>query len=108
MKKYFSVTFEYSENVYCSNIAHAETAEAVNAHYSKYDWVSVEECEDYEVEAARRKGMPIVEIESTGSEKSEKSEESEAPEAPEAPEESEAPDFPRMLQTSESTTRASL
>lgn len=38
-------------------------AEAVNAHYSKYEWVSVRECEDYEVETARRKGMPIVEIE---------------------------------------------
>lgn len=63
MKKYFAVSFKYSESVYCSNIAHAETAEAVNAHYSKYEWVSVRECKDYEVEAARRKGMPIVEIE---------------------------------------------
>lgn len=63
MKKYFAVSFEYSESVYCSNIAHAETAEVVNAHYSKYEWVSVRECEDYEVETARRKGMPIVEIE---------------------------------------------
>lgn len=63
MKKYFAVSFKYSESVYCSNIAHAETAEAVNAHYSKYEWVSVRECEDYEVEAARRKGMPIVEVE---------------------------------------------
>ncbi len=63
MKKYFAVSFKYSESVYCSNIAHAETAEAVNAHYSKYEWVSVRECEDYEVKTARRKGMPIVEIE---------------------------------------------
>lgn len=67
MKKYFAVSFKYSESVYCSNIAHAETAEAVNAHYSKYEWVSVRECEDYEVETARRKGMPIVEIETPGS-----------------------------------------
>lgn len=63
MKKYFAVSFKYSESVFCSNIAHAETAEAVNAHYSKYEWVSVRECEEYEVETARRKGMPIVEIE---------------------------------------------
>lgn len=63
MKKYFAVSFKYSESVYCSNIAHAETAEAVEAHYSKYEWVSVRECEDHEVETARRKGMPIVEIE---------------------------------------------
>lgn len=45
MKKYFAVSFKYSETVYCSNIAHAETAEAVEAHYSKYEWVSVRECE---------------------------------------------------------------
>lgn len=64
MKKYFAVSFKYSENIYCSNIAHAETAEAVEAHYSKYEWVSVRECEEYEVETARRKGMPIIEIES--------------------------------------------
>lgn len=63
MKKYFAVSFKYSGSVYCSNIAHAETAEAVNAHYSEYEWVSVRECEDCEVETACRKGMPIVEIE---------------------------------------------
>lgn len=63
MKKYFAVSFKYSESVYCSNIAHAETAEAVEAHYSKYEWISVRECEGHEVETARRKGMPIVEIE---------------------------------------------
>ena len=63
MKKYFAVSFKYSESVYCSNIAHADTVEAVNSHYSKYEWVSVRECEYYEVETARRKGMPIVEIE---------------------------------------------
>lgn len=63
MKNYFAVSFKYSEYVYCSNIAHAETAEAVAAHYSKYEWASVRECEDHEVETARKKGMPIIEIE---------------------------------------------
>lgn len=63
MKKYFSVSFKYSENTYCTNIAHAASVEAVKAHYSKYEWVSVEECGEYEVETAKRKGMPIVEIE---------------------------------------------
>lgn len=42
MKKYFAVSFKYSESVYCSNIAHAETAEAVEAHYSKYEWSASE------------------------------------------------------------------
>ncbi len=63
MKKYFAVSFKYFESVYCSNIAHAETAEAVAAHYSKYEWVDIREAEAHEVETARRKGMPIVEIE---------------------------------------------
>lgn len=64
MKKYFSVSFQHSENVYCANIAHAETAEEVEAHYSKYAWYSVREAQDHEVETAKRKGMPIIEIES--------------------------------------------
>lgn len=64
MKQYFNVTFQYSESVYCANIAHAETAADVEAHYSsKYAWVSVSPAADYEVEQARRRGKPIVEIE---------------------------------------------
>lgn len=63
MKQYFKVSFQYSESVYCSNIAHAETAAEVEAHYSKYAWAAVEPAADWEVEAAARRGMPIVEIE---------------------------------------------
>lgn len=63
MKKYFEVSFQYSETVYCSNIAHAETAEAVKAYYSKYEWFCVRKCDEREVEEARRRGKPIVEIE---------------------------------------------
>ena len=36
MKKYYKVSFQYSESVYCANIAHAETAADVEAYYSKY------------------------------------------------------------------------
>lgn len=63
MKKYFCVSFKYSPNVFCANIAHAETIEAVKAHYSKYEWVSVSDCSKDELATARRKGMPVVEIE---------------------------------------------
>lgn len=63
MKKYYKVSFQYSESVYCSNIAHAETAADVEAHYSKYTWYSVKEAASYEVEEATRKGMPIIEVE---------------------------------------------
>lgn len=75
MKKYFAVSFKYSETVYCSNIAHAETVEAVEAHYSKYEWVSVRECEGYEVEEARRRGKPIIEVETPIKEQEEQNEE---------------------------------
>lgn len=64
MKKYFNVSFQYSESVYCANIVHAESAEAVEAHYSaKYEWCKVSEATAADVEEAQRKGKPIVEIE---------------------------------------------
>lgn len=64
MKKYFNVSFQYSESVYCANIAHAESAEAVEAHYSaKYEWCKVSEATAADVEEAKRNGKPIVEIE---------------------------------------------
>lgn len=63
MKQYFNVSFQYSESVYCANIAHAETAADVETYYSsKYTWVSVSPATDYEVEEARRRGKPIIEV----------------------------------------------
>lgn len=63
MKKYYNVSFEYSDGVYCANIAHAETAADVEAHYSsKYKWVKVSPAADYEVEEARRRGKPIIKV----------------------------------------------
>lgn len=62
MKKYFAVSFQYSESVYCANIAHAETAADVETRYSKYAWVKVSPAAAYEVEEARRRGKPIIEI----------------------------------------------
>ena len=62
MKQYFKVTYQHSESVYCSNIAHAETAADVTAHYSRYEWVDVQPAESWEVDEAARRGMPIVEI----------------------------------------------
>ena len=61
--RYYGVSFHYGNGIYCSNIAHGEY-EAVKAHYeSKYDWVKVgEECREYEITEAKRRGMPIVEI----------------------------------------------
>jgi len=75
MKKYYKVSFQYSESVYCSNIAHAEAVEDVETHYSKYPWISVSEAADHEVTAAQRKGMPIVECDHIEPEETTRSEE---------------------------------
>ena len=60
---YYKVTFEHSENVYCTNIAIADSVEAVKDHYSKYSWSNVRECAEWEVEEGKTKGMPIITIE---------------------------------------------
>ena len=60
---YFKVAFQYSERVWCTNIAHAETVEAVKAHYEKaYKNVSIRVAQASEVREAKRKGMPILDI----------------------------------------------
>jgi len=60
--KYYNVTFKwYDTDTYCSNIAKAECAEDVKAHYSKYDNDPIiSEASSYEVEAAQERGKPIV------------------------------------------------
>ena len=63
MKNYYKVSFEYSEGIYCTNMAHAENAADVEKHYSKYTWCSVREAAPYELDEAKSKGMPIIEIE---------------------------------------------
>ena len=63
MKGYYNVHFQYSETTYCSNIAHAESIQDVEKHYNKYSWVSVEEATESDIQEAKRKGKPIVEIE---------------------------------------------
>ena len=37
--------------------------EAVKKHYSKYAWCSVSPASEYDIEVAKMKGMPIIEIE---------------------------------------------
>lgn len=63
MKTYYKVSFEYSEGIYCTNMAHAENAADVEKAYSKYTWCSVREAAPYELDEAKAKGMPIIEIE---------------------------------------------
>ena len=63
MKNYYLVSFKYSESVFCSNLATAETAEDVKSYYSKkYDWVAVKDASPCDVESAKRKGMPVTDV----------------------------------------------
>ena len=63
MKKYYRVSFKYSENVYCTNMVLADSMEdALNHYQSKYSWAAASEAKDHEVTAAKRKGMPLIEV----------------------------------------------
>ena len=61
MNKY-KVSFQHSENIYCSNIAIAETIQDVENHYNKYNWYNIDEATEYDIKEAERKGMPIITI----------------------------------------------
>ncbi len=69
MKKYYLVTFQYSESTYCSNIAIAETEEAVKAHYSKYGYVNIQEATESDIQEAKRKNKPFIKCETPEQEK---------------------------------------
>lgn len=56
----YKVSFQYSENVYCTNIVIAENREAVNRHYNKYPWVNIRDASVYDIQEATAKGMPII------------------------------------------------
>lgn len=58
----FRVSFKYSENVYCSNLAIADNAEAVKAYYSKYAWYHIAEGNISDLNEAKEKGKPILRL----------------------------------------------
>lgn len=63
MKKPYQVSFHHGNGIYCSNIAYADDAAAVEAYYgARYDWIHVTDCPPYDLETARRKGMPVFTI----------------------------------------------
>ena len=63
MKTYYSVTFKwYNSDLYCTNIVCADTEDSVKEKYSRYGECFVKKCDESEVEIAKRKGMPIVEL----------------------------------------------
>lgn len=61
MKNWYMVSFEYAEGIFCTNLAAAESVEDVRAEYAKYSNVTVNEAQPYEIESAKRRGMPVTE-----------------------------------------------
>ena len=62
-KNYYFVIFNWDDVVFCSNIAHAESKEKVEEYYSKkYKWCNVGDIQYGELEIAKKKGMPIIEL----------------------------------------------
>lgn len=62
---YYTVTFQWHDTTtYCSNLAHAENADAVTAHYRKKHtgYLNVTPATDSDVNDAKRRGKPIIEI----------------------------------------------
>ena len=59
----YSVTFKYSDYVFCSNIA-IGNYEDVKRHYEEkgYSVISIREATEGEFNTAQRKGMPIVRV----------------------------------------------
>lgn len=70
MTKY-RVTFQYSETIYCTNIAIAENIQDVENHYKARAWYHIEEATEGDIREAERKGMPIITIEHIEEEKEE-------------------------------------
>ena len=61
--KNYKVTFQYSETIYCANIARAESKEEVEKYYSKYAWYKVNEATEWDIKEAEMEGMPVITIE---------------------------------------------
>lgn len=59
MKKYYFVSWNAGNGIYCTNLATAESAADVYKAYTEYGEITVGPAEDYEIESAKRRGMPV-------------------------------------------------
>lgn len=60
----FQVSFKwYDSNTYCTNMVIANSMDDAKSYYeSKYSNVHIRSAKDWEIESARRKGMPFVNL----------------------------------------------
>lgn len=59
MKKYYFVSWNAGDGIYCTNLATAESAADVYKAYTEHGEVTVRPAEDHEIESAKRRGMPV-------------------------------------------------
>ena len=59
MKKYYFVSWNHGNGIYCTNLATAESAADVYKAYAERSEVTVRPAEDCEIESAKRRGMPV-------------------------------------------------
>lgn len=88
MKKYYFVSWNHGNGIYCTNLATAESAEDVRAAYAEREEVTVREADSYEIESAKRRGMPVTDCPHTEPEQPTEA----AEEQPEEPAEQATPD----------------
>lgn len=59
MKNYYFVSWNHGNGIYCTNLATAESAADVYKAYTGHSEIAVRPAEDYEIESAKRRGMPV-------------------------------------------------
>ena len=61
MTNYYMVSYHAGNGIYCTNLATAENVEDIRRAYADHEQVTINPAKDYEIESAKRRGMPIVE-----------------------------------------------
>lgn len=60
---YYMVSYHAGNGIYCTNLATAESIEDIQRAYADHEQVTINPAKDYEIESAKRRGMPVVECE---------------------------------------------
>lgn len=58
----YKITFQYAENIYCTNIVASQNKEDAMEHYRDYRVIGIKEATDYDLKEAERKGMPFIDL----------------------------------------------
>lgn len=62
MKRYYVVTYEKADGVFCCNLVYAGSEMQVREYYAKYPWVHVQAAMEHNIREAQEKHMPIIEL----------------------------------------------